>query len=234
MKNTAVRWLFSTRLLAWFEILISKLLRKMNLIVLSYNDPERSEVLKMINEVKRERHMLLDRIEGYQLFMAVKKTEKVKGDIVEVGVYTGGSARIICEAMGNRVLHLFDTFEGIPQVQEIDSKKFAIGMFSASIESVKDYLKKYRNVHFYRGLFPDTAEPIKDKKFSLVNLDVDTYESTLNCLKFFYPRMSLGGVLVSHDYNSAKGVRKAFDEFFSDKPEPVIELCGSQCLFVKI
>jgi len=34
--------------------------------------------------------------EAYQIFMAVKNTRKIKGDIAEVGVYRGGSARIIC------------------------------------------------------------------------------------------------------------------------------------------
>ena len=42
--------------------------------------------------------------------MAVKATRKLSGDIAEVGVYRGGSAMIICEAKGNKKLHLFDTF----------------------------------------------------------------------------------------------------------------------------
>jgi hypothetical protein len=46
--------------------------------------------------------------------------------------------------------------------------------------------------------------------------------------------MGQGGVLISHDYTSAAGVRKAFDEFFNEKREPIIELPGSQCLIVKL
>ena len=75
---------------------------------------------------------------------------------------------------------------------------------------------------------------MQDRTFSLVNLDVDTYESTKQCLLFFYNRMSTGGIIISHDYLTAPGVQKAFDEFFSDKPEPVIETAGSQCLVVKV
>ncbi len=166
--------------------------------------------------------------------MAVKRTEKVKGDIAEVGVYKGGSAKLICEAKGNKTLHLFDTFEGTPKVDEIDTPQFYKGQYAALLEDVKNYLKKYKNVYFYKGLFPATAEPVKDKKFSFVNLDVDTYRSTLDCLKFFYSRMNKGGIIISHDYISAPGVRKAFDEFFKDKPEPIIEMSGSQCLIVKV
>jgi hypothetical protein len=48
--------------------------------------------------------------------------------------------------------------------------------------------------------------------------------------------MSTGGIIIAHDYGHliSAGVRKAIDEFFADKPEPVIELCGSQCLVVKV
>jgi len=76
---------------------------------------------------------------------------------------------------------------------------------------------------------------LKYKKFAFVHLDVDLYQSTQDCLEWFYPRMSRGGVIVSHDYLSAtQGVKRVFDEFFADKPEPILELSGSQCLVIKI
>ena len=178
--------------------------------------------------------MLLFDNEAYQIFMAVKRTERIPGDIAEVGVYKGGSAKLICEANNGRMLHLFDTFQGLPNVGNIDKPQFCEGQFAVSFEEVKKYLNTYDNVHFYVGLFPDTAVPVMRKNFSFVHLDVDTYESTTNCLEFFYPRMSKGGIILSHDYITAAGVRKAFDEFFQDKPEPLIEMSGSQCLVVKI
>jgi hypothetical protein len=46
--------------------------------------------------------------------------------------------------------------------------------------------------------------------------------------------MSPGAILVSHDYPSAEGVLRAFTEFFADKKEPVVELTGYQCMFVKL
>lgn len=198
--------------------------------------PRRSKVIDLIYEIKKEGKMGQDISEAYQIYMAVKRTEKVKGDIAEVGVYKGGSAKVICEAKGNKPLHLFDTFEGIPKVDEIDTLHFYKGEFAASLEDVKNYLKKYKNVYFYKGVFPSTAEPVKDKKFSFVHLDVDTYRSTMDCLEFFYPRMNKGGIIISHDYDFALGVRKACDEFFKDKPEPIIKMSmsGSQCLIVKL
>lgn len=48
--------------------------------------------------------------------------------------------------------------------------------------------------------------------------------------------MNAGGVIISHDYPDSKGVKRAFDEFFKDKPEIIIELPGhdGQCLVIKV
>lgn len=207
-----------------------------NGVILYYDDPQRSKVINFIKRIKLEVKLLMEINEAYQVYMAVKNTKKIKGDIAEVGVYRGGSAKIICEAKGDKPLHLFDTFEGIPELSKMDTGYYHKGEFPASLKDVKTYLKKYHNVHFYKGLFPSTAKPISNKKFSFVNIDVDIYESTFNCLEFFYPRMNGGGIIVSHDYINANaaGVRKAIDNFFKDKPEPVIEISGSQCLIVKL
>jgi len=230
-----VGWLVSSRLFAVPRRMIGKTISSGDGVVIFYNDPERSKVLDVVKKIKKENELLLGDNEGYQLFMAVKSTGKIEGEIAEVGSYRGGSSKIICEAKGTRPLHLFDTFEGLPALSPMDAAdQFRKGQFSASVDDVKNYLKNYPSVHFYKGLFPATADPIKNKKFSFVHLDVDLYEATLSSIRFFYPRMNKGGVMLSHDYISAPGVRKAFDEFFEDKPEPIIEMSGSQCLIVKV
>jgi hypothetical protein len=204
------------------------------MVVISYNDPERRNVLDLIRKIKREMPMLISDNEAYQIFMAVKRTEKIAGDLAEVGVYKGGSAKLIRESDRDKKLHLFDTFDGLPRVGEIDKPFFYEGQFAASLEDVKTYLKDYKYIYFHKGLFPDSAGPVENKNFSFVHLDVDTYESTINCLQFFYQRMNQGGIIISHDYINAPGVRKAFDEFFKGKTEPIIEMSGSQCLIVKL
>jgi len=200
-----------------------------------YGCNDRKEFAKSLKKIRSETELLLEDIEAYYIFMTVKRTQKVPGDIAEVGVYKGGSAKIICSAKGDKHLHLFDTFEGLPKVDDIDMVwPFYEGKFAANYDSVKAYLKDDSNVHFYKGIFPDTSDPVRDKTFSMVNLDVDCYESTKLCLEFFYSRMSKGGIILSHDYITAPGVKKAFDDFFDSLPEPVLETAGSQCLVVKV
>lgn len=204
--------------------------------VRSFYNPEILKVYNLVKEIKGETKMILHEVEAAQIFMAIKQTAKLDGDIAEVGVFKGGSSKLICEAKGNKKLHLFDTFEGLPALSEKDNKNlFYEKQFAASYEEVKNYLRPYENVFFYKGLFPSTAGPVLNETFSFVHLDVDLYEATLDCIKFFYPRMNKGGIIISHDYSFASGVKKAFDEFFEDKPEPIIELeiIGSQCLVVK-
>lgn len=191
--------------------------------------------LDLVYQLRNEGRTLQNIWELYNLYKGVLQTAKVDGDIVEVGVYKGGSAKLICEIKGNKNLYLFDTFEGMPQTGENDIIRQ--GAFSdVTIEEVKKYLSNYKNVFLYKGLFPETAQAINGRNVSLLHLDVDIYKSTFDALHFFYPLMSRGAIIISHDYNSKScpGVKKAFDEFFKDKPEPIIEMSGvAQCLITK-
>lgn len=168
----------------------------------------------------------------------MRSQSALEGEMAEVGVFQGGSSKIICEAKRNRSLHLFDTFSGLPGVSEKDThfgmKYWQDNQFNnTSEDSVKKYLSIYDNVFTYSGKFPETGKSIIGKKFSFVHLDVDLYESTKNCLEFFYPTLISGGIILTHDFHT-DGVKSAFEEFSKNKSIPIIELSGSQCMIVKI
>jgi len=177
--------------------------------------------------------MVLMDPEAYNVYAAAQRSAKVPGDIAEVGVYRGGSARLICEVKGPRALHLFDTLAGLPPAGEWDTK-FQSGGFASSLTEVQEYLQRFPGVHFHPGLFPDTARGLEQLTFSFVHLDVDLWQSTVSSLEWFYPRLNRGGILICHDYGHAEGVSKAFDEFFANKPECILELAGSHVAFVKV
>lgn len=192
------------------------------------------EVVRLIKRIKNETRMALNNQEAYQIYVTVKQTAKVPGAIAEVGVFKGGSARLITEIMGDKKLYLFDTYEGLPAIAKIDEGYFYEGQFPTDFEKVKS-LFVGKNVELAKGLFPqETGKTVENERFSLVHLDVDLYESTRDCLEFFYPRMNRGGVIISHDYVIVPAVRKAFDEFFKDKPEVILEPSWSQALVVKV
>jgi hypothetical protein len=195
-----------------------------------------AKIIDTIKSVKSEIDLAFFPQEAYLVYSIAKSQSEFEGDMAEVGVYRGGSAKLICETKKTKRLHLFDTFEGLPEVSEKDTH-FGISFWkekqfgNTSLESVKKYLSKYENVLFYKGMFPDTANPVTNARFSFVHLDVDLYKSTMDCLKFFYPRMVKGGIILSHDYHTG-GVRSAFDEFFRDKKISLIELPGPQCMVI--
>ena len=162
--------------------------------------------------------------ELYILHQLMQLTESISGDIAEVGVFQGGTARLIATLKKERRLHLFDSFCGMLETTEGKDLHRKGDFAETSVESVKEYLSEFEDIHFYPGWFPETAEAVKDKTFSLVHLDVDLYQSTRDALEFFYPRLSRGGFILAHDYHSiaCPGVKEAFDEFFQDKPDSIL------------
>ena len=77
---------------------------------------DRRKIVDYSLTLRKSNNMLLLVNEAYQIYMATEATKKIAGDIAEVGTYMGGSAKIICRAKGNKTLHLFDSFKGLPKV----------------------------------------------------------------------------------------------------------------------
>jgi O-methyltransferase len=193
--------------------------------------------IRLIRQIRRQRRSLILASEAFIVHSLARAAARLPGDLAEVGVYQGGSARLICEVKGDRTLHLFDTFDGLPESTAHDRAIHAANQYACSVESVRGYLAQYPNVHFYPGLFPDSVPQgnsrLSDARFSFAHFDVDLYESTLACLEYFYPRMNPGGVMLLHDYSILAGVERAAKEFLADKPEGLIDLPTTQCMVIK-
>jgi len=198
-----------------------------------YHDKEKVTLLKDI--ANEDSPFLLNPSELYTIYAFAEFQNRIEGDYAEVGVFKGATAKAICEQKSpDKTLYLFDTFEGLPEVDKIDEEMFAEEQFVASEQLVRDKLSNYTNIEIHKGFFPqDSSDSIADKTFAFVHLDVDIYRSTLDSLRFFYPRLNSGGVLISHDYHAA-GVKKAFDEFCSETQETVIQFSTSQCMIQKL
>jgi O-methyltransferase len=206
--------------------------------VVSYRQPDRMQRIDTIRKLKKTREMLLTPLEASQLFSVVRATAKLGGNMAEVGVFRGTSARLIREADETRPLHLFDTFEGLPEPDDHDTElhlgRFEKNQFSCCLEEVRRYLSSVSDVYFYPGLFPASASPVETERFSLVHSDVDLYASTRSVLEFFYPRLVRGGIIITHDFVTAQGPHQAFTEFLETLPEPLIELSGDQAMIMKL
>ena len=155
------------------------------------------------------------------------QNEQIEGSFAELGVYKGQTSQVIHLLAPERKLYLFDTFEGFPsEYLEIinDNHRYK----DTNVEIIKKTIGNMNNIIIKKGTFPETAIGLESEFFSFIHLDVDLYYSTLKGLEFFYPRVSRGGYIIVHDYNnpyeSNRGVLKAVKEFFSNKPEKIIEI----------
>lgn len=171
-----------------------------------------------------------DRLEN--LVRAQGRVTGVPGDIAELGVYRGGSAKVLAEMWPDRMLHLFDTFEGLPcdEVSDMDPEGYVRkGMFGANEQEVRNFLG-FCNVAFHVGLFPETTVGLNDLHFCFVHVDCDLHEAAKDAIKWFWPRMNRGGIMFFDDYGCKfTGVTKAVDNVFApERIEKQYDVHGNQ------
>lgn len=173
----------------------------------------------------------------YVLDQLCKLALAVPGDTAECGSFRGASSHIICRKISGsgKKHHVFDSFEGISTPGKDDGSWWEAGSLSASEETVRLILGEFNFVEYYKGWIPERFSEVKERSFSLVHVDVDLYQPTLDSIAFFYDRMSPGGLMIFDDYGfkTCPGAKKAVDEFFSRKNEPVILLPSGQAFAVK-
>ncbi|MGY3802540.1 TylF/MycF/NovP-related O-methyltransferase [Pigmentibacter ruber] len=195
-------------------------------------------LIKKLRDILNNGLIAMSFHEVVNLYRMVLRTNHLTGDIAEVGTFHGGSALVMALAnQMNRKMHLFDTFSGIPESTEGIDQVNVGDIKGNSLDQVKSLLKNFNhNINYHVGIFPETTSDISNTTtFSLVNLDMDVYQSTKLGFEYFYPRMNRGGIIICHDYFSqtCPGVKQAVDEFFIDKPETLIDLWHTQVAMVK-
>jgi FKBP-type peptidyl-prolyl cis-trans isomerase 2 len=183
-------------------------------------------------------HTLVDRIRCFMLYQFSKHVATLRGDIAEIGVYKGGTAKLLARSFEStgKLVHLFDTFSGMPESDAARDFHGAGDFGDTSLEQVRNFLSDCGNIRFHQGFFPDTSKPVEDKTFCIVHVDVDIYQSALDCCSFFYPRLEKGGIMVFDDYGfvACPGIKIAVDAFFSDKPEKPCYLPTGQCFVTRL
>lgn len=172
----------------------------------------------------------------------------IPGALVECGVWRGGSAGMMVIAhqscgIPRRELHLFDSFQGLPEpVSSVDGDAaihWSGGHANGKLEpvgrcvSVRDDSERLLRdtigypsmlTHYHEGWFQDTLPTDVQNlpPIALLRLDGDWYESTKLCLEFLYPKVVKNGVVVIDDYGHWEGCRRAVDEFVKKLPYPVL------------
>jgi hypothetical protein len=114
---------------------------------IDYNKkPGKKSDFDVVSAIIRENKICMTHTEAFILRKIVKSVKKLPGEIAEVGVFRGGSAKLIRETDDDKALHLFDTFDGLPS-PGINDPGMVMGEYCESEDVVRQYLAKYGKVY---------------------------------------------------------------------------------------
>jgi len=170
----------------------------------------------------------MKRLDNLQACVEDVLARNVPGDLAEAGTWRGGAAiflRAILKAysVADRCVYVADSFEGLPTP---DAERFPAdaGYYShphpflaVSIDQVKLAFSRFglldEQVRFLKGWFKDTLPNLHGNRWSLIRVDADLYESTIDALKYLYPNLSVGGYVIIDDYGSLACCREAVQDY---------------------
>ncbi|MBF0618885.1 MAG: class I SAM-dependent methyltransferase [Candidatus Omnitrophica bacterium] len=169
--------------------------------------------------------------------------KQLDGDFVECGVFRGGNAKAIMtyinyKEMKGRKYYLFDTFRGLDEryssKDELDSY---VGAYSNDVYPfVVDSFKDFPNVEIVRGAIPETLTRVDIKKVAFLSIDMNCVLPEMEALKFFWPKMVPGGIVVLDDYGwggSHDRQKEAQDKFAESVGVKIFTLPTGQGMMIK-
>jgi O-methyltransferase len=203
-------------------------------------DPDIANLMRELNAEQSTTLVSSERL--WTIKWAFLQTRCLPGEVWEAGVYRGGVARMVRALILNSgsteqcALRLFDSFAGLPEPRIGIDCHHHLGDFSdTSLSEVRAFVGEDKFIDYRPGWIPETFAGLDHSIIRLAHVDVDLYESTLNCLRYIYPRLVPGGIIVLDDYGfvTCPGVRKAADEFFIDRPDVLLMLPSGQAILVR-
>lgn len=174
---------------------------------------------------------------------AVRSCRHVQGDSVEFGTFRGGNAYIILRSLETascrRRLFLYDTFNGIPDVEltEEERAKGYVGRYAdTSVDRVRELLKDFQDqVEIRQGFIPETLDASGPSAISFVHMDLNSAAPTRHALEWLFPRWQTGGICVLDDYlwEGYEDQRVVVDTFFGDRALAIIPIPTGQGIVIK-
>jgi O-methyltransferase len=219
----------------------ARLLAKLRLRIVVLQDMELEKRIPGSNWPACAHTMVsMQRLDNIQQLVTTVIAEQIPGDLIETGVWRGGSCilmKAILNVSGDTSRRVFvaDSFAGLPEPDEskypsdAGDKHHVHDFLAVSKEMVEDNFRKYglldERVIFLKGWFKDTLPSAPIQNLSVMRLDGDMYESTMDALTGLYHKLSVGGFCIIDDY-ALPGCRKAVEDFRKnqDISSPLIEI----------
>lgn len=159
----------------------------------------------------------------------------VPGDIVECGVWNGGSLALLGAAMPGRDAWAFDSFEGLPEPTaedpELVRSHWYRGWNLGSPERVAEAWAlcglPHGRLHVVPGWFEQTFAKTGISAIAVLHIDADWYGPVRLCLERWFDRVSPGGVVIINDWNLYEGAGRAVSDFLASHVGIAIRPLGS-------
>jgi len=190
-----------------------------------------------------ESNTLVDMFRCWELWHLVSQVAAVEGDLIEVGVWRGGTGALLaCRMRDLRMqatLHLCDTFVGVVKTSETDGHYTGGEHADTSTEIVESLTRKLNlnNTEIHVGIFPESANrALTRKRFRLAHIDVDAYESARDVFEWIWHRLNPGGIVVFDDFgfSTTRGVAKLCHELESISDSTLIQNLNGHAILVKV
>jgi hypothetical protein len=165
------------------------------------------------------------------------------GNYAEFGVYRGGCSKMVlatADLEPARRLHLFDTFEGIPDSSLAESEreaKFAGRLSDTSAGYVERLLAPWDPIpRLWPGDVFETFPAADTGELAFVHIDLNAAAPTVHVLEHAYERLVPGAVVVFDDYGfpGYEVQRAQIDGFLRDRREAVIALPTGQGVLTRL
>ncbi len=189
----------------------------------------------------------LKRLDNLQACMESVIEEGVPGDLLEAGVWRGGSCifmRAVLKLHGvdNRNVWLADSFQGLPKPSLDADRDYDLSghrVLAVSLEEVQAAFQRFGmldgQVKFLKGWFKDTLPTAPVSRLAILRMDGDLYESSMDILNSLYHKVSPGGFVIVDDYHMFPPCKLAVDEFRGRAAitEPIREIDGTGIFWKK-
>ncbi|NTW51582.1 MAG: hypothetical protein HGB22_03225 [Chlorobiaceae bacterium] len=198
-----------------------------------------AEFMDLYNKIKP--FTLVDLYRCWELWTIGMQMDGVEGDVLEVGVWKGGTGAILARSVkdfeGKRV-YLADTFSGVVKAGVHDDKYSGGEHSETSVALVTGLMSELslNNVEVLEGIFPEDTGGKVRSTICMLHCDVDVYESSKDIVEWCLPRLSHGAVLVFDDYGfyGCEGVTRFCDEFKRRKEFRFINNLNGHAIFIKV
>jgi O-methyltransferase len=198
------------------------------------NDKTFQDIIQRVNE-----STLVDHNRLWELWTLARQSSQIEGDLLEVGVWRGGSGALLCKAVEGTAKKVFlaDTFEGVVKAGEQDTKYKGGEHADTSLSLVLELLSDLNisNAITLKGVFPEDTGHEISRTLAFVHIDVDVYQSAKEVVSFVSPLLSPNGILVFDDYGffGCEGVTRLVNELKDQEMWTFVHNLNGHAILIK-